>query len=118
MKTKFWIILASAIAIICLALSLWFFRSGEKANTVTVISEGKVLYTLSLSVDQQLEVVSKNGTNTITIQKGKVAVTQADCPDGHCMARGFCDRGAQIVCLPNRLVLQFSADPTIDGIAG
>ena len=118
MKTKFWIFLIAGILVLCLGLSFWLFRSGEKASTVTVFSEGKLLYTLSLSVDQQLEVVSKNGTNTITVQNGKVAVTWADCPDGHCMARGFCDRGAQIVCLPNRLVLQFSADPTIDGIAG
>lgn len=115
-KTKFWILLTALIVVICLTLTLFLYRSGEAAKTVTVISEGKVLYTLSLSVDQTVEIKSERGTNTVTIQDGKVAVTQADCPDGHCMARGFCDRGAQIVCLPNRLVLQFSNDPTIDGI--
>ena len=118
MKTKFWIIMTAAILILCLGLTLWLYRSGEAASTVTVISEGKVLYKLSLSVDQTVEIKSARGTNTVTIQGGKVAVTQADCPDGHCMARGFCDRGAQIVCLPNRLVLQFSHESAIDGIAG
>ena len=118
MKTRFWIILTSFIVLACVGLSLWLFHSGEKANTVTIISEGKVLYTLSLSEDQTIEVKTDRGANTITIQGGKVAVTQADCPDGHCMARGFCDRGAQIVCLPNRLVLQFSAEMAMDGIAG
>lgn len=118
MKTKFWIVLISCITAVCLALTLWAFRWGEAAKTVTVISEGKVLYTLSLSVDQTIEVISGSGTNTVTVKDGKAAVTEADCPDGHCMARGFCDRGAQIVCLPNRLVLQFSADPAIDGISG
>lgn len=118
MKTKFWIGLTACIAAVCLGLTLWLYRSGEAASTVTVISEGKVLYTLSLSVDQTIAISSKRGTNTVTVKDGKVAVTQADCPDGYCMARGFCDRGAQIVCLPNRLVLQFSADPAIDGIAG
>lgn len=118
MKTKFWIFLIAAIVAACLGLSLWLNRSGEPANTVTVISEGKTLYTLSLSVDQTIEIKSEEGTNTVTVKGGKIAVTQADCPDGHCMARGFCDRGAQIVCLPNRLVLQFSDDPAIDGIAG
>lgn len=118
MKTKFWIVLIAAILTVCVGLTLWLYRSGAPANTVTVISEGKVLYALSLSVDQTIEIESERGANTITIQGGKVAVTQADCPDGHCMARGFCDRGAQIVCLPNRLVLQFSNDPAIDGIAG
>lgn len=118
MKTKFWIIITAAILIICLGLTLWLYRSGEAASTVTVISEGKVLYTLSLSVDQTIEIKSERGTNTVNIQGGKIAVTQADCPDGHCMARGYCDRGAQIVCLPNRLVLQFSHESAIDGIAG
>lgn len=117
MKTKYWILLTAGISAICLAFTLFLFRSGEAAKTVTVISEGRVLYTLSLSVDQTIAVTSKNGTNTVTVKDGKVAVTEADCPDGHCMARGFCDRGAQIVCLPNRLVLQFSPDPAIDGIS-
>ncbi len=117
MKTKFWIFLTAGILVLCLVLSVWLFRSGEAANTVTVISEGKVLYTLSLGVDQSMEISSSTGSNTVTVKDGKVAVTQADCPDGHCMARGFCDRGAQIVCLPNRLVLQFSSDPVIDGIS-
>ena len=118
MKTRFWIILTAIIAALCLGLSLWLFRSGDAASTVTVISDGKVLYTISLQVDQTLQVQSSRGVNTITVQDGKVAVTQASCPDGHCISRGFCDRGAQIVCLPNRLVLQFSHDPIIDGIAG
>lgn len=118
MKTKFWIFLTAAIMAVCLGLTLWLCRSGEAASTVTVISEGKVLYTLSLAVDQTLEISTQRGTNTVTVKNGKVAVTEADCPDGHCIARGFCDRGAQIVCLPNRLVLQFSAEAAIDGIAG
>lgn len=117
MKTKFCIILTAVIFAVCLGLTFWLYRSGEKADTVTVISEGKVLYTLSLSVDQSIEIISERGANTVTVQGGKVAVTEADCPDGHCMARGYCDRGAQIVCLPNRLVLQFSDDPAIDGIS-
>lgn len=118
MKTKLWITITAALALLCLALTLWLFRPGQKAVTVTVISEGKVLYTLPLAVDRTLQIRSSNGCNTVTVKDGKAAVTEADCPDGHCMARGFCDGGAQIVCLPNRLVLQFSGDPAIDGVAG
>jgi hypothetical protein len=108
----------AALLLLSLGGTLWLFRPNQQSDTVTVISEGKVLYTLSLHLDQTLEIVSARGTNTVTIKNGKAAVTEADCPDGHCMARGFCDGGAQIVCLPNRLVLQFSDSPTIDGIAG
>lgn len=118
MKTKFWICLIAAVLLVSLAGTVWLFRPGQQADTVTIISEGKVLYTLSLRLDQTLEIVSARGTNTVTIKNGKAAVTQADCPDSHCMARGFCAGGAQIVCLPNRLVLQFSGSQTLDGITG
>lgn len=118
MKTKFWIALAGAVALVSLGVSLWLFRPAEQATTVKVISEGKALYTLPLSEDTRLPIVSAHGTNVITVKDGKVAVTEADCPDKHCMSRGFCDRGVQIVCLPNRLVLEFSGEVGIDGISG
>ena len=118
MKTKFWILLLCAIVLVCLLSCVLLLRPATPANTVRVISAGKTLYNLSLSVDQTLVIESTHGTNTITIQGGKVAVTAADCPDGHCMARGFCNGGSQIVCLPNRLVLQFSDNGQVDGISG
>ena len=118
MSTKIWICLLAVLMLVSLVGTLWLFHPAQQADTVTIISEGKVLYTLSLHLDQTLQIVSPKGTNTITIQNGKAAVTEADCPDGHCMARGFCAGGAQIVCLPNRLVLQFSGSQTIDGIVG
>ena len=118
MKTKTWVLLITLVAMVCLGLSVWLFRLTGQAAYVKVISEGKVLHTLPLNEDTQLEVASTHGTNTVTIKDGKVAVTQADCPDKHCMNRGFCDGGAQIVCLPNRLVLEFIGNSDIDGISG
>ena len=54
----------------------------------------------------------------LAVKDGKIAVTQASCPDHHCMARGFCNSGAQIVCLPNRLVIEFLGDQEIDAAIG
>ena len=34
------------------------------------------------------------------------------------MHRGFCSGGMQIVCLPNRLVIEFVAEQEIDGVIG
>ena len=118
MKTKFWIVLVSVVAVVSLGFSLWLFRPTEQAAAVKVISEGKLLDTLPLSADTQFPIVSTHGSNIITVKDGKVAVTEADCPDQHCVNRGFCDRGTQIVCLPNRLVLEFCGDESIDGITG
>lgn len=118
MKTKFWILILAVILVICAGFSAFLFLGNSSADAVQITSDGKLLYTLPLSVDQQIEIQSEYGTNTVTIKDGKVAVTQADCPDHYCMDRGFCDSGAQIVCLPNRLVLTFTQAGEVDGVVG
>lgn len=118
MKTKTWIIMICILAVVCIGLSLFLLLPKERATAVKVISEGKVLQTLPLTEDTQFSVTSTQGTNVVSIQDGKVAVTQADCPDHYCMQRGWCSGGAQIVCLPNRLVLEFVGQTTVDGVAG
>ena len=117
LKTKHWILVLGGIVLICLALSAMLLTGGE-AEFAQVYSDGKLLYTLDLRMDQERTVESEFGTNVITVSGGKIAVTQADCPDGYCMKRGFCSGGAQIVCLPNRLVIRFAGDQGIDAAAG
>lgn len=118
MKTKIWLSVFAGILLLCMGLSLIFFLPQEKAQKAEIWSDGKLLETVDLSVDRQWEVESANGTNVITVHDGAIAVTHADCPDGYCMQRGFCDRGAQIVCLPNRLVIRFVGEQSVDGVAG
>ena len=118
MKTKTWIVLLAAVLLLCLGLSVWLLLPGEQASRVEVWSDGELLYVLELSVDQQVTIHSEMGTNTVTVKDGAVAVTAADCPDHYCMDRGYCSGGAQIVCLPNRLVIKFLAEQEIDGVAG
>lgn len=118
MKTKIWICLLALVLILCAGLSVFLLQPGEDAAAVEVWSDGQHLYTLSLWQEQQLTVESANGTNVITVRGGKIAVTEADCPDHYCMDRGFCSGGAQIVCLPNRLVLKFVGQQSIDGVVG
>ena len=117
MKTKTWIAVIAILLAVFLGLSIWLLFPRE-ARFAQVFSDGRLLYTLDLHMDQERTVKSEYGTNVITVRDGKVAVTQADCPDHYCMYRGFCSAGAQIVCLPNRLVIQFTGEPEIDAAAG
>ena len=117
MKTKHWIFLLGGIVVASLALSIMLLGGGD-ADFAQVYSDGELLYTLDLRVDQQKEVVSEFGTNVVTVLDGKVAVTHADCPDGYCMKRGFCSGGAEIVCLPNRLIIRFLGQQEVDAAAG
>lgn len=118
MKTKYWIALIVFVLLVCGGLSLFLLRSGEGATHAEIWSEGELKQTVLLSVDQTLTVRGSNGTNIITVKDGAIAVTEADCPDHYCMDRGFCSGGAEIVCLPNRLVIRFKGQQTIDGVVG
>ena len=118
MKTKTWLLCIACVLLLCVGLSLWQLLPGTPADTVKVFSEGTLLHTLPLNTDTQVTVTTALGSNVITVKDGKVAVTEADCPDHYCMERGWCNSGAQIVCLPNRLVLEFTGGQSIDGVSG
>ena len=114
MKTKTWIILFAVIAAACIFLALPLLRQ-DQARFAKITSKGEAVKTVDLMIDQEFTV---DGRNTITVQDGKIAVTWADCPDHYCMKRGFCDGGTDIVCLPNRLVIEFLGDQEVDAAIG
>lgn len=118
MKTKTWATLLGIVLAACVVLSLLLLQPGQTAERIEIWSEGELLYTLSLKVDQTITIETAQGSNTVTIRGGAVAVTEADCPDHYCMQRGFCTGGAEIVCLPNRLVIRFLGAQEIDGVVG
>ena len=117
MKTKYWIAILALTALLCLGLSL-LTLGGKDASRAQITSDGKLIRVVDLSIDQEFTVETEGGYNVLTVRDGKIAVTEASCPDHYCMARGFCNKGAQIVCLPNRLVIEFLGEAEIDGIVG
>ena len=119
MKTKYWIAILAVLLAVCTALSIPLLLPGESASHAEIISDGVLLHTVDLRIDRQIQIASPNGgTNTVTIQGGKIAVTTADCPDQYCVQRGFVSGGTPIVCLPHRLVIEFLGAQEIDGILG
>ena len=118
MKTRGWILVLAVILAACIGLSIWFLKPRGEASAVEIWSDGVLIDTWSLSVPQSLTVGYADGYNVVTVKNGKVAVTEATCPDHYCMKRGFCDSGAQIVCLPNRLVLKFVGSQEMDFVVG
>ncbi len=117
-KSKFWLALLCLLLLGSLALSAWVLWPGQAASYAEIWSQGERLYTLNLAIDREITVTTGKGTNVITVKDGQIAVTQADCPDGYCMNRGFCSGGLQIVCLPNGLEIRFLQTAEVDGAAG
>lgn len=118
MKTKTWIILFAVLLLICGGLSIFLLLPGEASTHAEILSEGEVLHIVDLRVNQSFMIYSGSGYNKVRVQDGKIAVIEASCPDHYCMQRGYCDSGSQIVCLPNRLVIRFLGQQTIDAVVG
>ncbi len=118
MKNKTWAILIGAVLLLCIGLSILVLLPGQAATRAEILLDGKLYKTVDLRIDQEIRVESERGFNIITVAGGKIAVSQASCPDHHCMNRGFRDRGTAIVCLPNRLVIEFVDGEVIDGAVG
>ncbi len=71
-----------------------------------------------LPLDQDAVFDCRNGV-VVTVSGGAVSVSESDCPDRLCVRRGpVSDRGAVIVCLPNRTVVRIvsDAESEVDGV--
>ena len=118
-KTKTWILLLSGVFLISLLGSFFVLRRRPDAALAQISSGGKVVKTVNLRENQQFTITAENGgQNIITVRDGKIAVTEATCPDHYCMKRGFCASGTDIVCLPNRLVIHFLQAQPVDAAVG
>ena len=113
MKTKNLVLAVSLLLAVSLGLSAWLLRP-QTAAYAQIWSEGELLYTLDLRVDRVVQVQTAAGSNRIEVRQGKIAVTQADCPDGYCVDRGFCSGGVRIICLPHRLTIRFLKELEMD----
>ena len=119
MKTRSWTILLGILFVLSLIGSFLVLRPRPEAAQAQISSGGKVVKTVNVHENQQFTITSETGgINVITVEDGKIAVTEATCPDHYCMARGFCAAGPGIVCLPNRLVIRFVEETDVDAAVG
>lgn len=119
MKTGYWIALLAVILAVCIGLSIPLLLPGEDAAYAEITSGGQILKIVDLRIDQEFTVETPDGgVNTVTVRDGKIGVTAANCPDHYCMDRGMCGSGAQIVCLPNKLIIRFEGPQMADTVVG
>jgi hypothetical protein len=116
MKTRTWIILLAVGFLALAGIVVWQYLGAKPTSIAEVWADGQHIRTLDLSEDGEYRVETDRGWNVLTISDGKVAVTAASCPDGDCVRCGSRNSGPPIVCLPNRLSIQFSEQGDVDGI--
>lgn len=122
-STKFWLLLVGGILAVSAALSALLFLGGRD-NTVAVITQnGKTIRTIDLDrVDKpySFTVEWEGGTNTVEVERGRIRVSGADCPDKVCVRHGWSDEdAAPIACLPHKLVIRLEGNSgPVDGVVG
>ena len=115
MKTRTWILIFGALAALCIALTLFFFLPSDEKNTALVYSDGTLVQTIDLTQDAEYRIDFENGWNILSVKNGKISVATSSCSTQDCVRHGASNNGAPIVCLPNRLVIEF-ADQNLDAV--
>lgn len=84
---------------------------------VEILQDGKILYTLDLAQaeDQTFTVTYGGRSNEIEIRDHQIRVKAADCPDQICVHMDWLE-AAPIVCLPNRLSIQYADGESAFGL--
>ena len=118
MKTRTWIILLGVFCLLCAAaMALLPYLTGT-GTTAEVYSDGVLVQTLDLSTPGEYTIRGEYGSNVLRVTDGRVSVIEASCASQDCVHHAPANSGAPIVCLPNRLVVRFSSESTLDAMVG
>lgn len=96
------------------SLYLIFRPHGQIVN---IIQDGEILYTIDLeqAEDQIIYIEYQRSKNVIRIQEHQICAIDAECLDQTCVKMGeLKSSAAPIVCLPNRLIIEFVENNDID----
>jgi len=121
-SNRFWFIVLGAVLLVSVA-AVFLLRQAPPGVAV-IYQDGEFLAQYDLinigaPIYNTLE--SSYGYNVITIEQGRVRISEADCPDKSCVRQGWVSGGAvPLVCLPHRLVIRFEGGghPGLDAIVG
>ena len=120
-SNKFWIIILAAVLLISLITA--FALRQKPANIARITLDGEVIEVLDLSAVTEpysFVVESLTESNVISVENGRIRVSDATCPDKACVHQGWISGGSTpIVCLPHKLIIELerSETPDLDAIA-
>ncbi len=113
-------ILAAVILVIAVAGLLIMNFTKTQGDFVVVKIDRVEKYRYSLSEDITVDIVTGEGDeniNTLVIKDGEAFMTEADCPDGICVAhKPIKNTGESIVCLPHKIVVEIQSEDNVDGL--
>lgn len=121
-STRFWVILIAAVLALSVAASIFVYLYHGSGNVVAVYHHGELVERIHLdtvTTPYSFTVGNEEQYNVVTVEQGRICVSEATCPDHVCIHTGWLSDGAvPIVCLPNELVIQLegTAEDSVDRI--
>jgi len=119
-SNRFWVIFLGVAVLISAAVI--FLQEREPGLAAYVYSDGSLTKTIDLphgGFEYKLHSSVSGGFNIITVEQGRIRVSDADCPDGICVSQGWISDGTlPIVCLPNRLVIRIGGGEALQPLDG
>lgn len=111
------IVLFILILVAGLSVSWWSLTTNTGGDKAIVTVDGELYGTYSLSQDQTIEVVQKDGhTNYITIKDGMVSMAYSTCKNQVCVnASAISETRDSIVCLPNKVMIEIQGSAKNEG---
>ena len=111
------------LAIVLLAaLGAAFFIANTPRGAVRIYQDGVLIDSFDLYDTERRSFAIENdagGINIISVEYGRIRISEANCPDGLCVRQGWISGGTRpIVCLPHRLVINLEGDFAVDAVVG
>lgn len=122
MKGK--VILFLLLAAVAASAAVLLFQGGGEDNPVARITrDGVLLEEIDLNKVDRLYTLTfedESGSNTVSVERGRIRISEADCPDQVCVNQGWiADGTVPIICLPHRLMVEIKGGGgELDGGAG
>lgn len=111
MKNRIWIIIFSAVAVLCLAIWLFISNVSSPSRVVGIYKDGSLVEKIDLNSvtgEREITLSGNYGDNVILVSNGHIEMKSADCPDKLCVEHGELKvSSSPIVCLPNKVVIKF-----------
>jgi hypothetical protein len=122
MKTR--VILFLLLAAVAASAAVLLFQGPKaRAPVARITRDGVLLEEIDLdrvAEPRSFTLEDGSGTNTVQVERGRIRVSAADCPDQVCVKQGWISGGAvPIICLPHRLTIEIvDGGGDLDGAAG
>jgi len=120
MRKKELILIGIILIIACgvYGLNIYLNRLDEgHKKTVNIFIEGKLFKSVDIDTYEEVKIDTEYGKNIVLIDRGKVRMKEASCPDNVCVHMGWISKTIQnIVCLPAKVHVEIAGKEEIGEI--